>query len=91
VTGKCRAANRASRNRERVGSSGLHQVERSDVLKRWPSFCETVLKVYLQSVSYSTVAKEQIAETPLFSETRLSGRRIYKQRAVFSDTVLHCP
>jgi hypothetical protein len=35
---------------------------------------------------YFAMEKEQIAEAPFFSETHLSGRRIYKQRPTFSDT-----
>jgi hypothetical protein len=88
------AANGASRNRERVDSSGLHQVERSIMLhvevgNAGPLSVKLCLKNTYKV--YCTVAEEQIAEAPFFSETHLSGHRIYKQRATFIDTVLHCP
>ena len=87
------AVNGASRNHERVDRSGLHQVERSDVLhvevgNAGPLSVKLCLKNTYKV--YCTVAKE-IAEAPFFSETHLSGRGIYEQRATFIGTVLHCP
>jgi hypothetical protein len=89
------AANGASRNRERVDSSGLHQVERSDELLHVEvgNAGRLSVKLCLKNtfIMYCAMAKEQIAEAPFVSEPHLSGRLIYKQWATYSDTVLHCP